>query len=257
LRAATDRSSVASPSSTPSTAARSTALLAVESLVAGYGASVVLDDVSLALAPGESLALLGRNGAGKTTLLTTLMGFNRVHAGCVVWRGVDLRGRAPEARAALGLGWVPQERHVWPSLTVDEHLSAVARPGPWTAERVFALFPRLAERRGHHGLQLSGGEQQMLAFARALVVNPALLLLDEPFEGLAPVIVDELARAIRGLAADAGATAVLLVDQHARLVASLCARTLVLERGRVAWQGASAELLADTDRLERLLSATA
>ncbi|MCU0870025.1 MAG: ABC transporter ATP-binding protein [Burkholderiales bacterium] len=229
-------------------------LLEVDALVAGHGDAIVVDDVSVRLDAGDTLALIGRNGAGKTTLLVTLMGFARVHRGAVRWRGADLRGRAPQWRARAGLGWVPQERHMWPSLTVDEHLTAVARPGPWDAARVFALFPRLAERRHHFGLQLSGGEQQMLALGRALMTNPALLLLDEPFEGLAPVIVDELARAIRAMATDGG-MAVLLVDPHARLAASMCARTLVLERGRTAWLGASADLLADPARFDAWLGA--
>jgi branched-chain amino acid transport system ATP-binding protein len=164
-------------------------LLAVESVTAGYGEARVLDDVSLALVEGESLALLGRNGVGKTTLLTTLMGLTRVFAGRMRFGGEDLARLARHRRAHAGIGWVPQERYVFASLTVDEHLAAVARPGPWDARRAYALFPRLAERRRNLGSQLSGGEQQMLAIARALVTNPRLLLLDEPMEGLAPILV--------------------------------------------------------------------
>jgi branched-chain amino acid transport system ATP-binding protein len=228
-------------------------LLAVENVTAGYGEARVLDDVSLALAEGESLALLGRNGAGKTTLLVTLMGLTRVFAGRVRFRGGDLARLARHRRAQAGIGWVPQERHVFPSLTVDEHLAAMARPGPWDAVRAYELFPRLEERRRTLGNQLSGGEQQMLAIARALVTNPRLLLLDEPMEGLAPILVQELLAAIRGLVAHGG-LAVIIVEQHARLALGVTRSAIVLERGRVVHRGESAALAADSAALSRLVA---
>src|SRR5512144_810062 len=174
-------------------------LLSIEGVTAGYGDAVVLEDVALALDQGDSLALLGRNGMGKTTLLLTLMGFTRVHRGRLSWRGGDLGRLPPHRRGRAGIGWVPQERFMFPSLTVEEHLTAVARPGPWNVGRVYGLFPRLAERRQNFGNQLSGGEQQMLAIARALMLNPTLLLLDEPLEGLAPILVQTLKGVIREL----------------------------------------------------------
>ena len=227
-------------------------LLAVEGVVAGYGDSVVLEDVSFALREGGSLALLGRNGMGKTTLLLTLMGITRLRRGSVSWRGSDLTLVPTHLRAQAGLGWVPQERSVFPSLTVHEHLEVVARPGEWTFQRVYELFPRLAQRRAHLGNQLSGGEQQMLAIGRALMVNPTLLLLDEPMEGLAPVVVQELASLIRRMATETR-MAIILVEQHARLALGLTSEALVLERGRVAYRGPSADLLADTAALGRLV----
>ena len=226
-------------------------LLRVEGVTAGYGDSVVLDDVSFALAEGETLAVLGRNGVGKTTLLVTLMGLARRHRGRLAWRGGDLGSLAPFQRARAGLGWVPQERMMFPSLTVEEHLTAVARPGPWTSERLYRIFPRLHERRRHLGNQLSGGEQQMLAIARALRVNPKLLLLDEPMEGLAPIIVQELVTVVRALAGEG--VAMILVEHHARLALSVTREAIVLERGRVVHQSDSATLLADPDRLQRLI----
>jgi branched-chain amino acid transport system ATP-binding protein len=228
-------------------------LLAVESVTAGYGEARVLDDVSLALVEGESLALLGRNGVGKTTLLTTLMGLTRVFAGRMRFGGEDLARLARHRRAHAGIGWVPQERYVFASLTVDEHLAAVARPGPWDARRAYALFPRLAERRRNLGSQLSGGEQQMLAIARALVTNPRLLLLDEPMEGLAPILVQELVAAIRGLVAQAG-LATIIVEQHARLALGVTRSVIVLERGRIVHRGESAALAADPATLARLVA---
>ena len=228
-------------------------LLALEDVTAGYGASVVLEDVSLALREGDSLALLGRNGVGKTTLLTTLMGLTRVHRGRLRWRGGDLARLATYERAQAGLGWVPQERCMWPSLTIEEHLTAVARPGRWTLRGLYDLFPRLEERQRNYGSQLSGGEQQMLAIARALIVNPHLLLLDEPMEGLAPIIVQELMKVIRNLVDESGMT-VMIVEQHAKLALSLTRQALVLDRGRVVHRGASGELLADPDTLHRLVA---
>ena len=228
-------------------------LLAFENVTAGYGNAVVLDDVSFALEAGGSLALLGRNGVGKTTLLATLMGFTRLHGGRICWQGADIAKAPPHKRARAGLGWVPQERWMFPSLTVEEHLSAVARPGLWDVARVYKTFPRLQERRRNLGNQLSGGEQQMVAIARALVTNPALLLLDEPMEGLAPIIVQELGRAIRALVEEGG-MAVVVVEQHARLALQLTQRALVLDRGRIVHASASADLLADAPLLQRLVA---
>jgi branched-chain amino acid transport system ATP-binding protein len=227
-------------------------LLEVRGVVAGYGESVVLEDVSFTLREGGSLALLGRNGVGKTTLLLTLMGMTRLHKGTLAFCGKPLAAVPPHHRARLGFGWVPQERGVFPSLTVEEHLEATARPGDWTVERVYDLFPRLVERRGHFGNQLSGGEQQMLAIARALMVNPTLLLLDEPTEGLAPVIIDELVGTIRKMLAT-GRMAAIVVEQHARLALQLTEDALVLDRGKVVHRSSSRSLLDDPGTLHRLL----
>jgi branched-chain amino acid transport system ATP-binding protein len=228
-------------------------LLVVEGLTAGYGEGVVLEDVSLAVDEGDSLALLGRNGMGKTTLLVTLMGLTRVRAGTMRWRGGDLATMPTHRRSNAGLGWVPQERYMFASLTVEEHLTAVARPGRWTVAKVYELFPRLAERRANFGNQLSGGEQQMLAIARALMVNPALLLLDEPMEGLAPIIVQELMNVVRELV-DEGGMAVIVVEQHAKLALALTRQAIVLERGRVVHRAPSDALLQDADTLHRLVA---
>ncbi len=230
-----------------------TELLRLDDLSAGYGESVVLENVSLSLSEGGSLALLGRNGVGKTTLLVTLMGFTTVHGGTMTWRGGDLAPLPPHRRAREGLGWVPQERLTFASLTVEEHLTAVARPGAWDRAGVYRLFPRLEERRDNRGSQLSGGEQQMLAIARALMTNPRLLLLDEPMEGLAPIIVQELLGVIRDLVRDAG-MAVVVVEQHARLALSLTEQAIVLERGRVVHASPSEVLIADPVRLDRLVA---
>jgi len=227
-------------------------LLRVEGLRAGYDDAIVLDGIDLALAAGDSMALLGRNGVGKTTLLATLMGFTKVHGGTLSWQGRDLSRLPPHLRAQAGIGWVPQERWMFPSLTVEEHLSAVARPGHWTIPRIYDAFPRLQERRGNLGNQLSGGEQQMLAIARALMLNPALLLLDEPMEGLAPIIVQELRRVIDKLIGESGMT-VIVVEQHARLALAMTRRAMVLDRGRVVHRSDSAALLADKTRLDLLM----
>jgi branched-chain amino acid transport system ATP-binding protein len=247
-------------------------LLALRDLRAGYGESTVLDGVSLDLAEGGSLAVLGRNGVGKTTLLATIMGCTQVRSGAILWRGHDLARLAPYRRARLGIGWAPQEREIFPSLTVEENLMVAARPGrpggrpggrsarhqdgcqagPWTPGAVFELFPRLAERRRNMGTHLSGGEQQMLAIARALMTNPALLLLDEPLEGLAPIIVEELASAIAGMIAQEG-TSVILVEQHAQVALSLTRDVVVLERGTIVHRGTSDALRQDQPALDRLV----
>jgi branched-chain amino acid transport system ATP-binding protein len=226
-------------------------LLRVDGVSAGYGDSVVLEEVSLALDEGRSLALLGRNGTGKSTLLLTLLGLTRVHRGMLRWQGTDLGAIPTFRRARAGIGWVPQERMMFPSLTVEEHLTAVARPGRWTVERAYRTFPRLRERRGHFGNQLSGGEQQMLAIARALVTNPRLLLLDEPMEGLSPIIVRELLDVIRALEDE---MAVILVEQHARIALSATHAAVVLDRGRVVHRSSSESLLADPALLGRLVA---
>ena len=228
-------------------------LLALDGVTAGYGASVVLEDVSLSLGEGDSLALLGRNGVGKTTLLVTLMGLTRLHRGTLQFAGTNLAALSTHARAKAGIGWVPQERYMWPSLTIEEHLTSVARRGHWTLAKVYELFPRLEERRANFGNQLSGGEQQMLAIARALVVNPRLLLLDEPMEGLAPIIVQYLLTVVRGLVSDSG-MAVIVVEQHAELALSLTRNAVVLDRGRVVHRSASQALLDDPSTLHRLVA---
>jgi branched-chain amino acid transport system ATP-binding protein len=228
-------------------------LLQVDGLVCGYGEAVVVQGVSMRLAKGESMALLGRNGTGKTTLLDSLVGATRRHAGRIVIDGVDVSAWPSHRRAAAGIGWVPQERNVFKSLTVEENLTAVARPGSWSVKRVYGLFPRLEERRGNMGNQLSGGEQQMLAVARALVLNPKLLLLDEPLEGLAPIIVEELLRSIASVVRDEGLSAII-VEQNPRLILPITQRTMVLDRGMVVHEGPSEALLADPSQLERWLA---
>ena len=228
-------------------------LLRLDHVSAGYGDAVVLEDISLSMQEGDSLALLGRNGMGKTTLLVTLMGITRLHGGSLTWKGGDLAAVPTHQRAGRGLGWVPQERYMFPSLTVEEHLTAVARPGPWNVEKVYGAFPRLKERRRNMGNQLSGGEQQMLAIARALMVNPSLLLLDEPMEGLAPIIVQELTGVIRRLVQDSQ-MAVIVVEQHAKLALALTQQAVVLERGQIVHASSSQSLLDDPQTLTRLLT---
>jgi len=227
-------------------------LLQLDDLRAGYGESVVLDGISLAVADGGSLAILGRNGVGKSTLLLTIMGYTNVVRGRVLWRGGDITRLAPHRRARAGIGWCAQEREIFPSLTVEENLTVAARAGRWTLSAVYELFPRLAERRVNMGNQLSGGEQQMLAVGRALVLNPRVMLLDEPLEGLAPIIVEELAAAIARMMRDEG-TAVILVEQHAEIALSLTSDAMVIERGVIAHRARSADLLKDAATLDRYI----
>jgi branched-chain amino acid transport system ATP-binding protein len=212
---------------------------------------VVLDEVSFSLPGGGSLALLGRNGVGKTSLIATLMGHTRLMGGSIALGGQRIERLPPHRRPAAGLGWVPQERDIFPSLTVEENLTVAARPGAWDLGKVYALFPRLKERQRNLGNQLSGGEQQMLAIGRALLLNPKLLLLDEPLEGLAPVIVEELCAAIARMVGQG--MAMLLVEQHAELALRLTEQVVVLERGRVAHRGPSGALLDDKSQLQRLI----
>ena len=228
------------------------ALLSLEGVRAGYGDSVVLDGVSFEVTEGKSLAVLGRNGVGKTTLMLTIMGFTRLAAGRVAWRGRDVSRLAPHVRARLGLGWVAQERDIFASLSVEENLTVTASRGRWDLAAAYKLFPRLAERRHAMGNHLSGGEQQMLAIARALLTNPKLILLDEPLEGLAPIIVEELAAAIRKMKSEEGTT-FILVEQHAALALALTENALVLERGAIVHRAPSAELARDAAVLERTI----
>ena len=227
-------------------------LLALKNVRAGYGDAVVLDDVSLEIPKHGSLAVLGRNGVGKTTLLLTIMGYTDVTRGTILWRGEDMTAMPPNLRARGGLGWIPQEREIFPSLTLEENLTVASRPGRWDLKAVYDLFPRLAERRAAMGNQLSGGEQQMLAIARALMTNPALLLLDEPLEGLAPLIVEELARAIRRMVAEEG-TAAVLVEQHMEIALSLTEEAVIIERGNIVHRSRSRDLPHDAETLERLV----
>jgi branched-chain amino acid transport system ATP-binding protein len=227
-------------------------LLKIDMLSAGYGEAVVLNNISLSLGEGQTLALLGRNGTGKTTLINTLAGATRQHGGSITLGGVALHKMPSHERAAAGIGWVPQERNIFKSLSVDENLSAVARPGAWTPARVYGMFPRLAERKSNLGTQLSGGEQQMLAVGRALVLNPRLLLLDEPLEGLAPIIVEELLRAIQRITHDEGLSAII-VEQHPQAILKISDSAVVLDRGTVVHSGTALELRQRPELLEQLL----
>ena len=237
-------------------------LLNIEALSAGYGEAVVLHDVNLSLGESQTLALLGRNGTGKTTQINTLAGAARQHGGTVTLGAgslaVALHKLPSHERAAAGIGWVPQERNIFKSLTVHENLTAVARAAraarahAWTPARVYEMFPRLAERKGNLGTQLSGGEQQMLAVGRALVLNPTLLLLDEPLEGLAPIIVQELLQAIRRITRDEGLSAII-VEQHPQAILAISDRAAVLDRGTVVHSGTAASLRDQPELLDRLL----
>ena len=230
-------------------------LLSIEHLSAGYGEAVVLSDVSLKLAEGEALALLGRNGMGKTTLINTIVGVTRRFSGTIALAGLDITRLRPDQRAHVGIGWVPQERNIFRSLTVHENLTAVAQPGRWTTNTVYALFPRLSERRRNLGNQLSGGEQQMLAVGRALVLNPRVLLLDEPLEGLAPILAEELLGALRRVIRDEGMSAIL-VEQNAKKILGVTDRAIILERGAVVHAADSTTLLNDRAALETYLGVT-
>ena len=221
-------------------------LLELRDVRAGYGDAVVLDGVSLSVEDHGSLAVLGRNGVGKSTLILTILGFTRLHRGQVLWKGEDISRLAPHRRVQLGIGWVAQEREIFPSLDVEENLLVAARPGAWHLKRVYELFPRLEERRRNMGNQLSGGEQQMLAVARALMTNPTLLLLDEPLEGLAPIIVEELVRSLRNLD-----MASVLVEQHTGVALGLTQDAVVIERGTIAHRAKSADFAQDAATLER------
>jgi branched-chain amino acid transport system ATP-binding protein len=230
-----------------------TELLTMRNVSAGYGATIVLDDVSLTVETGTTLAVLGRNGVGKTTLLTTILDHTTRHDGTITFAGQAIEQMKPYQRARLGIGTVPQEREIFPSLTVEENLTVAARgANGWTLERVYALFPNLAERRRGMGNQLSGGEQQMLAIARALMGNPTLLLLDEPLEGLAPVIVDRLLEALLLLRSETHLT-MILTEQQARLALEFSDHAVILDRGRVVYTAPAAELLADPERLSTLI----
>ena len=227
-------------------------MLSLSKVRAGYGETVVLEDVDLELPERGALAVLGRNGVGKSTLLATVMGHTTFHSGKVTFAGTAIDALPVYERSALGIGYVPQERLIFPSLTVHENLDVARRPGRWTLERVYQLFPRLQERKSAYGNQLSGGEQQMLAIGRALMGNPSLLLMDEPLEGLAPIIVESLLAALRRLIAE-DSLALVLVEQHAKLALQVTQSALVLNRGRVSYAGPSAELLADPQRLAALV----
>ena len=229
--------------------------LKLASVHAGYGETVVLEDIGFSLPERGSLAVLGRNGVGKTTLLSTLIGHTTFHSGSIEYQGRPIAGLPAYERARLGIGYVPQEREIFPSLSVEENLTVAAQPGRWTLERVYELFPGIARRRSHMGNQISGGEQQMLAIGRALMGNPSLLLMDEPLEGLAPIIVEALLKALARLIREESLT-VVLVEQHAKLALEVTQHALVLNRGRVSYLGTSAELLADPQRLTSLVVAT-
>ena len=228
-------------------------LLRVEGLRSGYGGAIIVDGVSFALGEGKCLALLGRNGTGKTTLLNSIIGVTRYRGGSIAFAGADVTRLRPDQRALRGIGWVPQERNIFRSLTVMENLTAIARPGPWTPERVLAMFPRLQERTRNLGTQLSGGEQQMLAIGRALVLNPRLLLLDEPCEGLAPIIVEELLLALVKIVRDEGLAAII-IEQDPLKILPLSDDAIIMERGSIVHTRASRELLDDATTLHRYLA---
>jgi branched-chain amino acid transport system ATP-binding protein len=226
--------------------------LELDGVYAGYGETVVLEDIRLVVEAGETVSVIGRNGVGKSTLLATIMGHTTLHGGRVLLHGQDISQFATYRRVVAGLGLVPQEREIFPSLTLLENLEVAARPGPWTVETVFELFPRLSERVSNRGNQLSGGEQQMLAIGRALIGNPTVLLMDEPSEGLAPVIVEELARAVKKLSQESG-LALVLVEQNSRLALDIAPRAVVMDRGQIVYDGDSATLRDDPDKLDQFI----
>jgi branched-chain amino acid transport system ATP-binding protein len=227
-------------------------ILSIDNLSAGYGEAIVLPGVTLSLAEGEALALLGRNGMGKTTLLNSIIGVTRYRGGSIRLGAKDITRLRPDQRAHEGIGWVPQERNIFKSLTVEENITAVAKPGVWTLEKIYGLFPRLKERSRNLGNQLSGGEQQMLAIGRALALNPRVLLLDEPLEGLAPILVDELLAALRRIIREEGMAAIL-VEQNAQKILGVTDRAAIIERGGIVYRGDSAALKADRATLETYL----
>ena len=231
-------------------------LLVLREVSAGYGEAVVISGIDLQLRQGESLAVLGRNGTGKTTLLNTIVGVTRHRGGTIMLGGRDMTRLRPDLRASVGVGWVPQERNIFKSLTVEENLTAVARPGSWTVARAYELFPRLRERRSNLGNQLSGGEQQMLAVARALVLNPKLMLLDEPTEGLAPIVIEELLAALKRIIRDEGLSAIV-VEQHAQKILGVTDSAVILDRGTIVHASSSRALIEDPTPLEQHLGVTA
>jgi branched-chain amino acid transport system ATP-binding protein len=225
------------------------ALLRVESLKAGYGGATILNGISFSLPKGSSCALLGRNGTGKTTLIASLVGLTERHAGTISLKGQDITGLRPDLRAALGIGWVPQERNIFKSLSVEENLTAIARPGAWDVARVYDLFPNLQKRRANLGTQLSGGEQQQLAIGRALMLNPDLLLLDEPLEGLAPLVAEQVLAVVRRLIRDEGLSAIV-VEQHAQKILGITDYAIILEHGEIVFEGSAQALLAQPGVLD-------
>ena len=242
------------PAVNPKAGGAGNEVLRVDGLHAGYGDTVVLEDISLAVAEKSSLCILGRNGVGKTTLMATIMGHTTLHSGSIRFGGREIQGLPVYERSRAGIGFVPQAREIFPSLTIEENLIVAERPGRWTLERIYDLFPRLQERRSHMGNQISGGEQQMLAIARALMGNPTLLLMDEPMEGLAPIIVEMLMQSLERLIREDSLTLVL-VEQSARLALQVTENAMVLSRGRTVFAGPSSELLADPDKLANLVVA--
>ncbi len=230
-------------------------LLDVQGLTAGYGEAIVLTDVTFKMAEGQALALLGRNGMGKTTLVNSIIGVTRHIGGTINLDGRNITGMRPDQRAHAGIGWVPQERNIFRSLTVEENMTAVAQPGPWTLAKVYGLFPRLAERRRNLGNQLSGGEQQMLAIGRALILNPRIILLDEPLEGLAPILIAELLTALQKIIREEGLSAIL-VEQNAQKILGVTDQAIIIERGSIVHQGSSAALKADRAMLETYVGVT-
>jgi branched-chain amino acid transport system ATP-binding protein len=226
--------------------------LELRQVSAGYGETVVIEDIDLTLAPGECISVIGRNGVGKSTLLATIMGQTVLHAGDIVLNGKSLTRLPPYRRALAGIGFVPQEREIFPSLTVRENLDVAARPGLWTLPRVFELFPRLQQRLDNAGKQLSGGEQQMLSIARALLTNPTILLMDEPTEGLAPILVEALTAVLTKLQTQSGLS-IILVEQNSRVALTFSPRTVILDKGRIVYDGESEPLRTDPDRLAKLI----